>query len=84
MLKEFTDCLYELFVRQNIELCESLRIMSGKPKKDKISKAAMYILGLLENGTLFSNALKTCAFIEFDKVYISFILLAEKNGYFIL
>ena len=80
MQKSFTDALYELFVRQKISLSQSLLIMSRKPKRDAVSKAADYIYSALENGNLFSNALKTCNAICFDDAYISFILLAERNG----
>ena len=80
MMREFTAALYELYVRQMIGLSESLKIMGKKPKKDCVSKAAENIYSALENGSLFSNALKICPFIKFDELYVSFILLAEKNG----
>lgn len=80
MQRLFTNALYELFVRQKISLSQSLLIMSRKPKQDAMSRAADYIYGALKNGSLFSNALKTCSEVSFDEVYISFILLAEKNG----
>ena len=79
-MKNFTDALFELFVRQGIGLSDSLQIMSKKPKADKVSRAAGFVYDSLENGNLFSNALKSCRFIEFNEVYVSFILLAEKNG----
>ena len=77
---EFTKALYELFIRQGLTLTQSLIIMQSKPKKDCVSRAASYIYSSLENGSLFSNALKTCRAISFDEVYISFISIAEKNG----
>ena len=80
MQKEFTDVLYELFVRQKLPLSRSLLIMSRKPKKDKVRQAAENIYSALENGSIFSSALRTCECIRFDDVYISFVLLAEKNG----
>ena len=80
MEKEFTDALFELFVKQKLTLSQSLLIMSRKPKMDAVKKAALLIYSSLEGGNLFSNALKTCSVIKFDEVYISFILLAEKNG----
>ena len=80
MQKEFTDGLYELFVRQNLSLTQSIMIMSRKPRSDAVKLAASSIYCALENGSLFSNALKACIPIRFDSVYISFILLAEKNG----
>ncbi len=87
-MKEFTDALFELFVKQNIELAASLLIMSKGRKKGGFSvtggkrelRAAAYIYECLENGNLFSNSLKTCPVISFDAVYIAFVRLAEKNG----
>ena len=80
MEKEFTDALYELFVKQNIPLSQSLLIMSRKPKCDAVKRASLLIYSALEGGSLFSNALKTCSGIKFDEVFISFIRIAEKNG----
>lgn len=80
MQREFTEVLYELFVRQNLSLSHSLLIMSRKPKKDRVKLAAESIYSALESGSVFSNALKTCESVHFDDIYISFILLAEKNG----
>ena len=80
MEKEFTDALYELFVKQKLSLSNSLLIMSKKPKRDAVKLAAFSIYYSLEGGSLFSNALKTCSAIKFDDVYVSFIRLAEKNG----
>ena len=77
---EFTRALYELFVKQGLGLSQSLLVMSKKPKKDGASRAALAIYSALEKGSYFSNALRTCGFIDFDDVYISFIQLAEKNG----
>ena len=77
MQRIFTKSLYELFVRQDISLSQSLLIMSRKPLHDGVSRAAEALYKALENGSLFSNALRTCAAISFDDVYISFILLAE-------
>lgn len=77
---EFTKALYELFGKQNLSLSRSLWIMRAKPKADKVSRAAAEIYIALENGSLFSNALKKCHQLCFDDVYISFISIAEKNG----
>lgn len=77
---EFTKALYELFVKQGLGLSQSVLVMSKKPKKDCVSRAALAIYSALEKGSYFSNALRTCGFITFDNVYISFIQLAEKNG----
>jgi len=79
-MKEFTDALYELFVRHGRGLSESLLIMSRKPKADRVSRTAAFLYSALENGSLFSNALKSCSTTVFNDTYISFIHLAEKNG----
>ena len=90
-MAEFTSVLYDLFVRQGLELAACLLIMSRRnvklpgqyrnmSGKRKITGAAQYLYESLENGNLFSNSLKTCRFISFDEVYISFIRLAEKSG----
>ena len=72
--------LYELFVVQKISLSKSLLIMNSKPKKNAVSRAAGVIYTALENGSYFSNALRSCGEINFDAVYISFVSIAEKNG----
>ena len=77
---EFTRALYELFVKQEISLSQSLFIMSCKPGKDCVKKASAAIYSSLENGSLFSNALKVCREVIFDDLFISFVSLAEKNG----
>ena len=77
---EFTKALYELFVRQNNTLSQSLLIMKSKPRSNRVSRAADFILTSLENGSLFSNALKSCPDIAFDDIYISFVSIAEQNG----
>ena len=71
MQKEFTDVLFELFVKQNLSLSQSLLIMSRKPKKDKVRGAAEIIYSALENGSLFSSALRNCENIKFDDVVSS-------------
>ncbi len=77
---EFTKVLYELFIKQGLTLTQSLLIMRSKPKHDRISRAADAIYSSLENGSLFSNALRVCRYCSFDAVYISFVSVAEKNG----
>ena len=77
---EFTKALYELFVRQTNTLSQSLLIMKSKPKTNRVSRAAEFILTSLENGSWFSNALRSCPEISFDEVYISFVSIAEQNG----
>ena len=56
MQREFTEVLYELFVRQNLSLSHSLLIMSRKPKKDRVKLAAETIYSALERGSDFSSA----------------------------
>ena len=77
---EFTKALYELFVIEGIPLSMSLLIMKKKPKVNSVSKAAAFLYGALEDGSLFSNALKSCTVINFDDAYVSFVSVAEKNG----
>lgn len=87
MIQKFTRELYDLFVKDNIGLVESLRIMKKKPGKRlflqnecQIQKTADYLLKKLENGNLLSNAMKSCTYMKFDKTYISIISLAERSG----
>ncbi len=77
---EFTRALYELFIKQGLSLSQSLLIMKSKPKVDDVRRAADFLYTSLENGSLFSNALKSCRAICFNDVYISFVSIAEKNG----
>ena len=77
---EFTRALYDLYVKQGLSLSQSLLVMKGNPKSDMVSRAAEKIYEALENGSLFSNALKACHAVSFDDVYIAFVSLAEKNG----
>ena len=91
-MAEFTSVLFDLFVKQGIELAACLLIMSRSSNRApghiagrrfgnrKVALAAHYLYEALENGNLFSNSLKTCRYISFDEVYVSFITLAEKNG----
>jgi len=78
-MEKFTKELCDLFVKQNITLSESLYIMSHKPK-GKTKKAAEYIYSSICQGIPFSNSLKTCPFIKFDNVFITFVLLSELSG----
>lgn len=87
MLAKFTKELCDLFVGKNVGLSESLEIMKFKPEKklffgdgNIIQMAADYIYMGLAEGKLLSNALKSCPYINFPQVYISFILLAERTG----
>lgn len=71
-----------LFCGMNIR--ESLNLMcakiSEKQSAKKLSLAAKEILDLVENGTVFSNALRYCEMIKFDSVTISFAAVAEETG----
>jgi len=78
-MEKFTKELCDLMINKNLSLIESLDIMRRKPK-GIIKKTAGYLYECMEKGSLFSNALKTCPYITFDCVYITFILMAEKTG----
>lgn len=78
-MEKFTKELCDLFVNKKLPLTECLKIMAKKPA-GKVKKAAEYVYSVIEKGELFSNALKTCPYISFDNVYVTFILLAEKSG----
>ena len=65
---EFTRALYDLFVKNELSLSTSLMIMKTKPKKDAVSRTAAFVYSALENGSLFSNALRTCKVMTFDDV----------------
>lgn len=87
MIQKFTKELYDLFVKDNIGLVESLRIMKKRPGKEfsgkkekRIQKTAEFLLNRLESGNLLSNAMKSCTYLVFDETYISIISLAEKSG----
>lgn len=78
-MEKFIKRLCDLYVKQDLSLEESLRIMSYAPVK-KIRDTSEYILSCLKEGLSISNALKTCTFIHFDSVVISFFLIAESLG----
>jgi len=82
MVRKFTKKLDELYVKENLELLETLEIIGHKSemKKDRIALTADYIYQQLETGNLLSNAFKTCPYINFNDVYVSFIALSEKTG----
>lgn len=77
--KTFTDLLYELFVEQKVTLIKSLEIMAHE-KKSSFEKACDEIKSDLLNGCSFVNALRTCKYLDFDAVYISFIGFSEVTG----
>lgn len=79
-LKIFTESLDEL-ISENFTLYQSLRIISeSKLSNTKVRKTALYLANEIEDGSLFSNALKSCPFIDFDKTYVSFTSFSEKTG----
>ncbi len=78
-MEKFTRELCDLYVKKNVPLEESLRLMANKPY-GSVKKAALHVYSSIENGDLLSNSLKTCPVINFDNVYINFVLLAEKSG----
>lgn len=79
VVKEFTDSLYELFVEQNVPLKKALEIMAFE-KKSGLQKGADSILRSMLSGVSFSNALKSCVFIDFDAIYVSFVAFSEITG----
>lgn len=78
-MEKFTRELCDLYVNKNVPLEECLRLMANKPY-GSVKKAALHIYSSIGNGDLFSNSLRTCPNINFDDVYINFVLLAEKSG----
>lgn len=80
-VKAFTDGLYELVVEQKVSLTKSLEIMEFE-KKSVMQKACKKIREELLAGNSFSIALQSCAVINFDAVYISFICFSELTGNF--
>ena len=79
---KFTAMLTELVCEKKCSLKKALEIIcKNKSKKNKrISLAAENIIKALLDGFPFSTALKLCPFIEFDKLYVSFIRFAERCG----
>lgn len=82
MVRRFTSELADLYVKEGLGLSESLKIMMHKSRgrRNQISRTAEYLFNCLEEGSLFSNAFKTCPFINFDDSYSFFISLSEKSG----
>lgn len=85
MVRKFTEELVELHVVQGVGLTETLEIMARRPVRSTIvqkrtGKTAEFLLAALEKGSLLSNAVKTCPYMNFDDSYVSFISLAEKTG----
>jgi len=76
----FTESLKEL-TDEKLTLYQSLRIIGSSRITDKkIRHCAEYLSEAIEKGIYFSNALRTCPFIKFDSVYISFVSFAERDG----
>lgn len=85
MLKEkFTRQIYQLCVKQNIDVADSLELMAVRKTasffSEKIQKAALFLLNELKAGETLSTAMKTCSYINFDEVYVQAIHFAEMNG----
>ena len=78
----FTDRLEELVCKKACDLQSALLLLSqNSNKKNKLlAKTASNLYSSLKRGNSFSLALKTCPYIEFDEVYISFITFAERCG----
>ena len=76
----FLKVLYHLYVEQGIPLIDCLEIMSKKNDSSPLSKAALYIEGELRLGNRLSNAMKTCPYITFDSISVSFVDFSEKTG----
>lgn len=79
VVKTFTDTLYELFVEQKVPLKKALEIIAFE-KKTGLQKGADSILKAMLSGVSFSNALKSCEYINFDPVYVSFVAFSEITG----
>lgn len=85
MLKEkFTRQIYQLCVKQKINVADSLELMAVRKTasffSERIQKAALFLLNELKAGESFSAAMKTCTLINFDEVYVQAIRFAEMNG----
>ena len=79
-LKVFTESMYEL-LSENLTLYQALKILcESKLSSKKIVKTAEYLANEIEKGALFSNALRSCPFIDFNNTYISFASFSEKTG----
>lgn len=78
--KLFTESLREL-VNEKLTVYQAVKILSeSKLTEKKIRMAADYVAEYMEEGGLFSGAIKTCPIISFDSVYVFFISFAEKSG----
>lgn len=80
--KRFTELLEEFICNKSCDLQNALCLLSkNKSKKYRaVTQAAANIYDSLLHGNDFSVALKTCPFIEFDELYISFVSFAERCG----
>lgn len=77
---EFISRLSELFSLQQHSLVESLEIIEGGRHSRRIKNAATYLKNQLLQGNRFSNVLRTCSELNFDRTFISFVELAERSG----
>ena len=78
-MHRFLKVLHHLYVEQGIELKECLEIM-GKQRKNRVSRAAQYVDEELRRGNAFSNALRTCPFISFDSIAVTFVYFSQRTG----
>ena len=78
--RRFTQLLQELVCSKKMDLKGALLLMSRASAGDAVARSAKHIYESLLRGETFSNALKTCPYIEFDVVYISFLNFAERGG----
>lgn len=81
--KRFTDLLEEFVCRKNCDLPKALNLISktGNQKYKSVKLAGQNLYDSLRQGSTFSSALKTCPFIEFDLLYVSFVSFAERSGF---
>ena len=75
----FLKVLHHLYVEQGISLTECLSIMS-RSHKSRMNRAAAYAEEELRRGNAFSNALKTCPYISFDSLTVTFVDFSQRTG----
>ena len=78
-MHSFLKVLHHLYAEQGIELTECLEIM-GKSRKKRVGRAAQYVEGELRRGNAFSNALKTCPYVTFDSLTVTFVDFSQRTG----
>ena len=80
--KKITELLEELVCQKAFDLQNALCLLSrvNNKKNTCVVHTAQYLYDSLRHGNSFSLALKTCPFIEFDDLYVSFAAFAERCG----